>query len=98
MADDANRRVKANAHNQEMSDKKNHEALATKMAEDITALKKRLAELVAENKEKEQTLRKVRGALKESLAIDQISPGPFLPWDISLSWQTNFMSFWRTTV
>ena len=59
LADDANRRVKANAHNQEASDKKNHEAKATKMAEDIAALKKRLAELVAEHKEKEQSLRKV---------------------------------------
>ena len=59
MADDANKRVKANAHNQEISDKKNHESRATKMAEDIATLKKKLAELVAENKEKEQTLRKV---------------------------------------
>lgn len=60
MADDANKRVKANAHNQEINDKKNHEARATKMAEDITTLKKKLAEMVAENKEKEQTLRKVK--------------------------------------
>ena len=65
MADDANRRVKANAHNQEINDKKNHEARATKMAEDIAALKKKLAELVAENKEKEQTLRKVRIAIRK---------------------------------
>lgn len=60
MADDTNRRVKANAHNQEMSDKKNHETKAAKMAEDITSLKKKLAEVVAENKEKEQSLRKVK--------------------------------------
>lgn len=59
MADDANKRVKANAHNQEVNDKKNHEAKAAQMAEDIATLKKKLAELVAENKEKEQTLRKV---------------------------------------
>ena len=57
--------MKANAHNQEMSDKKNHEARATKMVEDIAALKKRLTELVAGNKEKEQTLRKVRGAYEK---------------------------------
>ena len=61
MADDANKRVKANAHNQEVNDKKNHEAKAAQMAEDIATLKKKLAELVAENKEKEQTLRKVGG-------------------------------------
>ena len=60
MADDANKRVKANAHNQEINDKKNHEAKATQMAEDIATLKKKLTELVGENKEKEQTLRKVR--------------------------------------
>ena len=60
MADDANKRVKANAHNQEMNDKKNHETKATQMAEDITTLKKKLTELVAEHKEKEQSLRKVR--------------------------------------
>ena len=59
MADDTNKRVKANAHNQETSDKKNHETKAAKMAEDIAALKKKLAEVVAENKEKEQSLRKV---------------------------------------
>jgi hypothetical protein len=61
MADDANKRVKANAHSTETNDKKEHDAKAAKMAEDITALKKKMAELVAENKEKEQTLRKVRG-------------------------------------
>ena len=59
MADDANKRVKANAHNQEVTDKKSHEAKTAQMAEDIATLKKKLAELVAENKEKEQTLRKV---------------------------------------
>ena len=63
MADDANRRVKANAHNQETTDKKNHETRATKLTEDITALKKKLNEAVAENKEKEQTLRKVHTVL-----------------------------------
>ena len=66
MADDANKRVKANAHNQEVNDKKSHEAKTTQMAEDIATLKKKLAELVAENKEKEQTLRKVRGAIRSS--------------------------------
>lgn len=60
LADDANRRVKANAHNQETSDKKNHETKVAKITEDIAALKKRLGDVVAENKEKEQSLRKVR--------------------------------------
>lgn len=69
MADDANKRVKTNAHNQEINDKKNHEARATKMEEDIATLKKKLAELVAENKEKEQTLRKVILASINSLFI-----------------------------
>lgn len=59
LADDANRRVKANAHSQEATDKKNHETKTTKLAEDTTAMKKKLAEMVAENKEKEQSLRKV---------------------------------------
>lgn len=59
LADDTNRRVKANAHNQETSDNKNHETKVAKLAEDIATLKKKLAEIVAENKEKEQSLRKV---------------------------------------
>ena len=51
--------MKTDAESQEVHDRKDHEGRATKLAEDIAVLKKRLAEFVAENKEKEQNLRKV---------------------------------------
>lgn len=59
LAEDRNRRVKVDAHNQQMQDKQAHEAKSSKLRDEITALKKKLHDVTAENREKEQTLRKV---------------------------------------
>ena len=59
LAEDANRRVRADASKQMAQDEMAHEGKATKLKEDITTLKKSLQEMVASNREKEQELRKV---------------------------------------
>ena len=60
LAEDRNRRVKVDAHNQQMQDKQAHESKANKLKEEIATLKKKLQDQTAEHREKEQELRKVR--------------------------------------
>lgn len=59
LAEDRNRRVKVDAHNQQMQDKQAHDTKANKLREEIATLKKKLQDNTAEHREKEQSLRKV---------------------------------------
>ncbi len=60
LAEDRNRRVKVDAHNQQMQDNQNHESKVGKLQEEIALLTKKLQDMTAENREKEQNLRKVQ--------------------------------------
>lgn len=59
LAEDRNRRVKVDAHNQQMQDKQTHDAKVNKLKEEIAVLKKKLQDQKGDHKEKEQGLRKV---------------------------------------
>ena len=59
LAEDANRRVRADTAKQQAADEKGHEGKKEKLLEDIAIHKKTLQELVATHREKEQELRKV---------------------------------------
>ena len=59
LAEDRNRRVKVDAHNQQMQDKQSHDSKASALKEEISVLTKKLQDLTAENGDKEQSLRKV---------------------------------------
>ena len=59
LAEDRNRRVKVDAHNQQMQDKQNHDTKVRELREDIATLNKKLQDMTAENRDKEQSLRKV---------------------------------------
>lgn len=59
LAEDANRRVRADAAKQQATDEKAHEGKKEKLLEDIATHKKNLQEMVAAHREKEQELRKV---------------------------------------
>lgn len=59
LAEDRNRRVKVDVHNQQMQDKQVHDGKVNKLKEELTLLKKKLQEAIGDNREKEQNLRKV---------------------------------------
>lgn len=60
LAEDRNRRVKVDAHNQQVDDKQVHESKTKILKEEISTVKKKLQDQTAEHREKEQVLRKVR--------------------------------------
>ena len=60
LAEDANRRVRADASKQQSVDEKGHEERKVKLQEDIATHKKKLQEEIVAHREKEQELRKVR--------------------------------------
>lgn len=60
LAEDGNRRVKAEAHDKQVSEQNEHTIIANKLKEEIGSLKKKLKEVVKENQEKENNLRKAR--------------------------------------
>ena len=60
LAEDRNRRVKVDAHNQQVDDKQVHESKAKALKEEISTVRKKLQDQTAEHREKEQVLRKVR--------------------------------------
>ena len=59
LADDRNRRVKVDAHNQQRDDKTAHDYKTKVLKDEIGILKKKLQAAVEENRTKEQDLRKV---------------------------------------
>ncbi len=63
LAEDRNRRVKVDAHNQQIQDQKVHETKVNTLEGDITTLTKKFQQVTSEHREKEQTLRKVSTAI-----------------------------------
>ena len=59
LAEDRNRRVKVDAHNQQIQDQNTHEAKVNTLEGDISTLTKKYQQVSSEHREKEQTLRKV---------------------------------------
>lgn len=60
LAEDTNRRVRADTSKQQSVDEKGHEERKIKLQEDIAKHKKKLQEEIVTHREKEQELRKVR--------------------------------------
>lgn len=60
LSEDRNRKVKVDAHNQQLQDKQAHEARANKLEEEISLVRRKLQDATAEHRDKEQSLRKVR--------------------------------------
>lgn len=60
LAEDRNRRVKVDAHNQQVDDKQVYESKAKLLKDEISTVKKKLQDQTTEHREKEQHLRKVR--------------------------------------
>lgn len=60
LAEDANRRVRADTSKQQSANEKGHEERKIELQEDIAKHKKKLQEEIATHREKEQELRKVR--------------------------------------
>ena len=59
-AQESNRRTNTEAEKQQSEAQKAHAASKAKLEEEISTLKRQLQEIVAENKEREQDMRKVR--------------------------------------
>lgn len=60
LSEDAKHRTQVSVRRQQEEQQKTHDAAAGKLREDIATLRKKLQEEVANNREKEQGLRKVR--------------------------------------
>ena len=61
LAEDGKRRVKVEAHNKQSQEQNTYSTRFKKLKEDISNLEKKLKEVMNENQDKEQILRKVRG-------------------------------------
>lgn len=59
-AQESNRRTNAEAEKQQSEAQRAHATSKAKLEEEISTLKRQLQEIVAENKEREQDMRKVR--------------------------------------